>query len=118
MFGSLKGLGQLASMFGNPQKLREEMEKFQARMAQLVADGDAGGGMVKVRINGRMEVQSCTLTEEAMQLGDREMLEDLIKAATNQALQKVRMMIAEETAKMASDMGLPKDMSLPLPGMG
>src|SRR5271166_2432593 len=100
MFSSLKGLGQLASLLGNPQKIREEMEKFQQRMAHIVADGDAGGGMVKVRVNGRTEVQACTLSEELFKAGDREMIEDLIKAATNQALQRVRQLVAEETAKM------------------
>jgi DNA-binding YbaB/EbfC family protein len=117
MFGSLKGLGQLASLLGNPQKIREEMEKFQQRMSHVVAEGDAGAGMVKVRISGRMEVQACTISDEAFKLGDREMLEDLIKAATNQALQKVRQMVAEETAKMASEFGLPQGMNLPMPGM-
>ena len=74
--------------------------------------------MVKVRVSGRMEVQSCTLSDEALRSGDREMLEDLIKAATNQALQKVRQLVAEETAKMANELGLPQGMNLPMPGMG
>jgi DNA-binding YbaB/EbfC family protein len=117
MFESFKGLGQLASLLGNPQKLREEMEKFQQRMAHVTAEGDAGGGMVRVRMTGRMEVQAVTLTDEALRLGDREMLEDLIRAATNQALQKVRQLVAEETAKMASGLGLPAGTNLQLPGM-
>jgi DNA-binding YbaB/EbfC family protein len=117
MFGSLKGLGQLASLLTNPQKMREEMEKFQQRMAHVVAEGDAGGGMVKVKVNGKMELQACSLSEEAFRLNDREMLEDLIKAATNQALQKVRQMVAEETANMARDLGLPGGANLPTPGV-
>jgi DNA-binding YbaB/EbfC family protein len=116
MFGSLKNLGSLASLLTNPGKIREEMEKFQQRMGHVVAEGDAGGGTVKVRISGRMEVQACTLTDEAIKLNDREMLEDMIRAATNQALQKVRQMVAEETAKMATEMGLPAGMELPMPG--
>jgi DNA-binding YbaB/EbfC family protein len=83
-------------------------------MEQIVAEGDAGAGMVKVRVNGRMVVLSCTLSPEA--LGDREMLEDLIKAATNQALEKVRQQMAEETSRMMSGLGLPPGMNLP--GMG
>jgi DNA-binding YbaB/EbfC family protein len=118
MFESFKGLGQLASLVANPQKLREQMEKFQQRMGQVAAEGDAGGGMVRVRVSGRMEVQSVTLTDEALKLGDREMLEDLIKAAANQALHKVRQVVAEETAKMAGELGLPAGANLPLPGMG
>jgi DNA-binding YbaB/EbfC family protein len=118
MFDSIKGLGQLAGLLTNPQRIREEMEKFQQRMGHVTAEGDAGGGMVKVRISGRMEVQACTLADDALKLGDREMLEELIKAATNQALQKVRQLVAEETAKMASSLGLPQGTNLPLPGMG
>jgi DNA-binding YbaB/EbfC family protein len=116
MFGSFKNLGSLASLLTNPGKIKEEMDKFQQRMSHVVAEGDAGGGMVKVRISGRMEVLACTLTDDAIKLNDREMLEDLIKAASNAALQKVRQMVAEETAKMAQEMGLPAGMQLPLPG--
>ena len=59
------------------------------------------------------------ITEEALKLNDREMLEDLIAAATNQALNKVRQQLAEESAKMAANIGLPPGMlGGGLPGMG
>jgi nucleoid-associated protein EbfC len=111
LFGNL---GQLASLMKKLPRLKEEAERMQQRMEQIVAEGDAGAGMVKVRVNGRMVVLSCTLSPEA--LGDREMLEDLIKAATNQALEKVRQQLAEETGRMMSGLGLPPGMNLP--GMG
>ena len=63
--------------------------------------------MVKVRVNGKMEVLSCTLSEEALKLNDGELLEDLITAAVNQALEKVRRQVAEETGKMATGLGVP-----------
>jgi DNA-binding YbaB/EbfC family protein len=112
-----KGMGQLASLAKNLPRLREEMEKFQQRLGQVTAEGDAGAGMVKVRVNGRTEVLGCTLSEEAFRLNDREMLEDLIKAATNQALERVKQQVAAETQKMASGMGglLP---GMNLPGLG
>ncbi|HVS39532.1 MAG TPA: YbaB/EbfC family nucleoid-associated protein [Gemmataceae bacterium] len=113
-----KGIGQLAGMLGNLPKIREEMEKLQQRLPQLTAEGDAGAGMVKVRVNGRMEVVKCTLSEEVMKTGDREMLEDLIQAAANQAIAKVRQLIADETTKMAASLGLPPGVGLPsLPGL-
>ena len=59
----------------------------------------------RVRVNGRLEVIGCILSDEVMRLGDREMLEDLIQAAANQAVAKVRQLIAEETSKMASNLG-------------
>jgi DNA-binding YbaB/EbfC family protein len=108
-----KGLGQFASLLGNLPKIQEEMEKFQQRVGQITAEGDAGAGMVKVRVNGRMEVLACALSDEAMRLNDREMLEDLIKAAANQALEKVRAQLKEETGKMATGFGLPQGMNIP-----
>jgi DNA-binding YbaB/EbfC family protein len=116
-----KGLGTLASLLSNPQRIRDEMEQLQQRVSQITAEGDAGAGMVKVRVNGKMEVLSVALGEEALKGGDREMLEDLVRAATNQALDKARRLVAEETTKMAQGLGLPAGMSLPgmgLPGLG
>jgi DNA-binding YbaB/EbfC family protein len=84
------------------------MERLQQRLAQVVAEGDAGGGMVKVRANGKLEVLSCTLSDEVLRLNDREMLEDLIRGATNQALQRAKELAAEETGKLASSFGLPQ----------
>lgn len=104
---------QMMNVLGNLPKMREQVESMQARLGQVVADGDAGAGMVKVRVNGRMEVLSCTLTDEALKTCDREMLEDLIKGAVNQAIGKARLLVAEETTKLAQGMGLPPGMQLP-----
>ena len=69
--------------------------------------------MVKAKVNGHMEVVGFVISEEAMK--DRELLEDLIRAATNQAIQKAKAAVAEETSKMASGLGLamPPGMQLP-----
>jgi DNA-binding YbaB/EbfC family protein len=109
----LEKLGQLASFVRNFPKLKEEIEKTQQRLGQLTAEGDAGGGMVKVRVNGRFEVLSCSLSEEALRLNDREMLEDLIRAATNQGLAKARQLAAEEMSTTMTGMGLPGGMNIP-----
>jgi nucleoid-associated protein EbfC len=111
-----KELGQIFGMARNLPKIKEEMEKLQQKLGQLIAEGDAGAGMVKVKVNGRLEVLSCALSDELLRLNDREMLEDMIRAATNQALQKARVLVAEETSKMATGLGLPAGMALP--GMG
>src|SRR5262245_50722315 len=117
MFKGLGQLGQFAGLLGQLPKIREEVDKLQQRLPQLVADGDAGGGMVRVRANGKMEIVACTLTDDALKLNDREMLEDLIRAAVNQALAKARQQVAEETSKMAAGLGLPPGLGLPgLPG--
>jgi DNA-binding YbaB/EbfC family protein len=115
MFGKL---GQMASLFSNLPKLQEEMKKFQQNLGQLTAEGEAGAGAVKVMVNGKMEVLACRLVQSPLTDGDREMLEELIKAATNQAMQKVRQQTAEAYAKMFVDLGLPANLGgMGLPGM-
>ena len=116
MFDMFKNLGQMGSLLRNLPKLREEMEQMQQRLGQITADGDAGAGMVKATVNGKLELVRLTLSEEAAKGGDREMLEDLIKGAVNQALSKARQMVADESAKLASNLGLPPGMNLP--GLG
>ena len=106
-------LGQFAGLMRNLPRIQEEIGKFQEKLGQIVATGDAGAGMVSVTANGKMEVLRCTLSDEALKLNDREMLEDLIRAATNQALDKVRGLVQEETGKMASGLGLPAGLGLP-----
>ena len=113
MFDMFKNLGQMGSVLRNLPKLREEMEQMQQRLAQITAEGDAGAGMVKVTVNGKMELVRVTLGDDALKSGDREMLEDLIKGAVNQALGKVRQAIADESGKMASNLGLPSGLNLP-----
>jgi DNA-binding YbaB/EbfC family protein len=108
-----KEIGQFASLMKNLPKIREEMSKLQGKMAQISAEGDAGGGMVKVRVNGNMEVVKFSFSDEALKGGDKELLEDLAAAAVNQAMRKAKEAVAEETAKMATGLGLPPGMGLP-----
>lgn len=116
MFDMFKGMGQLGSLLRNLPKLQEQMAQMQERLGQVSAEGDAGAGMVKVKMNGRFEMTACTLSDEALQLNDKEMLEDLIKAAVNQALSKAREAIQAESARLAEGMGMPPGMQLP--GLG
>ena len=108
-------LGQIASLMKNLPKMQEEMGKLQGRIAQIVCEGDAGAGMVKAKVNGQMEVVSCVISDELMKMNDKEMMEDLVRSAINQAIQKARVAVAEETSKMASGMGfaMPPGMNLP-----
>jgi len=105
-----KELGSMMNLLRNQGKIQEELQKFQAQVGSITAEASAGAGYVTVKVNGRMEILSVRLSEEAMKLNDREMLEDLILAATNQALGKVREQLAAESAKMAAGIGLPPGM--------
>jgi len=117
MFDMFKNMGQLAGLMKNLPNIQKEMARMKERIGQITAEGDAGAGMVKVRFNGRMELLSVAISEEAMK--DREMLETLVKAAVGQGIAKVQEAVANETQSMASNLGLP---GLPpgfnLPGMG
>lgn len=112
MFGQL---GSIMSLLNNRGKIQEEMEKFQKTIAALSAEGTAGGGMVTAKVSGQMQILSVKISDDAMTLNDREMLEDLVVAATNAAIARVRELIAAETQKMTASLGLPAGM---LGGMG
>lgn len=111
-----KEMGQIMSLLKNAGKMQGEMEKLQQRIAQITAEGTAGGNMITVKVNGKMELLSCTIADAAWQMQDKELLEDLMRGATNQALEKVKQLVAEETAKMAQGLGLPTGAGLP--GLG
>lgn len=114
MFGKL---GSLMSLMGNGGKIKDEMEKFNAQLGAIVAEGAAGGGYVTAKANGRLEVLSVTIAPEAT--ADREMLEDLVAAAVNQALAKARDQVGAASARMAENLGLPPGMlGGGVPGLG
>jgi DNA-binding YbaB/EbfC family protein len=104
--------GNIGNMMRQAQALQANMQKAQAEIALLEVTGESGGGMVKITINGRHEARRVQI--EPTVLGDdREMLEDLIAAALNDAVHKLE---AASQAKMASLMGglqLPAGMKLP-----
>ena len=105
-----KELGAVMNLMKNKGKIEEEMQKFKAVIPTLTAEGTAGGGMVTAKANGKMELVAIKMSEDAFKLNDRGMLEDLTLVAVNQAMAKVRELVASETAKMAGNMGLPAGM--------
>lgn|SRR5262245_11589984 len=108
-----KEIGQMFGMLKNLPKLKAQMEEFQQKLGSIVAEATSGGGLVTAKANGRMELVGCTISDDALKLNDREMLEDLVTSAVNQAMAKVRHQVAEETQKMAGGIGLPPGMGLP-----
>ncbi len=103
------GLGQLMKQ---AQKMQEQMAKAQQEIAEMEVTGESGAGMVQVVMTGRHEVRRVTIDDSLMQ-DDKEMLEDLIAAAVNDASHKVEAMIKEKFAGMGAGMGLPEGMNLP-----
>lgn len=105
-----KELGAMMNMLGNKSKLQEEMARFNTAISQIVVEGSSGAGDVIVKVSGRMEIMSVRISDECYKGNDKEMLEDLVTAAVNAAMQKAREAVASETAKMAESMGLPAGM--------
>lgn len=97
-----KGLNALLKQ---AQKMQAKLNKLQEELATREVEGSAGGGMVKVRINGKYEVLSVEIVEEVINPADKEMLQSLIVAATNDALEKIQNLISEETAKISGGLG-------------
>lgn len=102
MFGSL---GNLTGLLKQAKELQQRMAEAQARLAETVYDATVGGGLVEVRVNGRMEVVDIRIEEEAR--NDPEMLPDLIRAGVNAALQKAQRGAQEELAKVTGGLNLP-----------
>jgi len=109
-------IGQMMGLLKNMPKLQAAMAEMQQKLGQISVEGNAGAGMVVVTVNGRMEVTRCVISEEATRLGDRDMLADLIIAATNMALGKAREEVARASQAMAQEIGLPLPPGM-LPGM-
>ncbi len=101
------------------QKMQEEMQKAQEGLVNIVVDGSAGGGMVKVKANGKLEIVSVTIEPEVIDAEDKEMLEDLVAAAVNQAIQNAQARANEEMQKVSGSMlgGLNLPGNFKFPGM-
>ena len=95
------------------QKMQEEMQKVQDKLALINVEGTAGGGMVKVVANCKQEIQSVSIEPEVIDAEDKEMLEDLIIAATNQALQNAQNRANEEMQSVTGGMNLPGNFKMP-----
>lgn len=84
----------MADMFGKISNMQAKMKEAQDQLADVIVDAEAGGGMVKVKANGKRQVISIDLDKDVIDPEDKEMLEDLVVAGVNKALEK-----AEEAGK-------------------
>ena len=93
----------------NAQKIQEQMGSFQEKLKDINATGSSGGGMVEIDMNGNMQVLSIRISPEARE--DPDMLEDLIIAAFNNAMEKIRESLNREMGALAG-IKLPPGFSL------
>ena len=104
--------GNFGNMMKQAQAMQANMQKVQAEIASLEVSGESGGGMVKVTMTGKHEVKRVQI-EPAVVGDDREMLEDLIAAAVNDAVHKVEARVQEKMASLTAGLQLPPGMKLP-----
>jgi len=110
MFGNMGNMGNMAGMMKKMQKLQGEMAKMQEELKKRTMEVSAGGGAVKVVINGDKQVLSLKIDPAAVDPEDIEMLEDLVVAAINEAIKKVDDLMAQEMGKLTGGMNLPAGM--------
>lgn len=99
-------LGDLASLARQASQMQGKMAEMQEYLKKLIVVGTAGAGMVTVEANGQQQILSCKIESAILNADDREMLEDLVVAATNQALDKAREAAAAEMSKLTGGMDL------------
>jgi DNA-binding YbaB/EbfC family protein len=106
----MSGKFDLGGLLQQAKQLQERLASVQDEIANRTAEGRAGGGMVTAVANGRLEIVRVHIEPALLETPDREMLQDLVVAAVNEALRAARAIIAEEMQKATG--------GLPIPGLG
>jgi len=106
----MKGLGQLMKQ---AEQMQENMQKAQDALASMLVTGESGGGMVKVTMTCKHDVHRLEIEDNLLK-DDKEMLEDLIAAAFNDAIRKVEQTVQEKLSGLTGGFSLPAGMKLPI----
>lgn len=103
----LGGLGDLAGMMRQAMEMKGKIEQIKNELAELEYQGEAGGGMVKVLINGKFEMLSLSLDPEIIDKNDPSVMETMIRAATNEAVLKAHESVKEKMTEMTGGFDIP-----------
>lgn len=103
----MAGLGDVAGLLKQAQKMQQEMARAQEELRHQVVEGSSGGGVVKVRFNGALEILSIKLDPEAVDPNDVEALEDLIQTAVKVGLERARELGKEQLGRLTGGLTLP-----------
>lgn len=103
----LGGLGDMGNMLKNAMALKENIDKLKESLGDEIVEASAGGGMVTVVMNGRMEVQSVKIDPDVITPDDPEMLETLVAAALNEATRKAQEMVKEKMTEITGGIDIP-----------
>jgi nucleoid-associated protein EbfC len=104
--------GNLDNLMKEAQKMQERMQEAQKELANLIVTGEAGAGLVKVEMNGRHFVKKVSLADNILE-EDKEMIEDLVAAAVNDAVNKIEAESRGKISDLTADLQLPPDFKLP-----
>jgi len=104
--------GGLGNLMKQAQKMQADMQQAQEELASMEVTGQSGGGMVQVVMTGRHDVKRITIDDSLVE-DDKEMLEDLVAAAVNDAVRQVEKTSAEKMSGMTAGLNLPGGMKLP-----
>ncbi|MFT6123150.1 MAG: DNA-binding YbaB/EbfC family protein [Oleiphilaceae bacterium] len=104
--------GNMGDMMKQAQKMQEEMQKQQEEIANAEVTGESGAGMVKVLMNGRHDVKKVEI-EDSLMSEEKELLEDLLAAAVNDAVRKIEEKSKSSMSGLAAGMGLPAGFKMP-----
>ncbi|WP_127555531.1 YbaB/EbfC family nucleoid-associated protein [Saccharospirillum alexandrii] len=104
--------GGMGNLMKQAQKMQEDMKRMQEEVARAEVTGESGAGLVKVTMNGRHDVKQVSLDESVMQ-EDKELLEDLLAAAVNDAVRKVEALSQEKMSSATAGMQLPPGFKMP-----
>ncbi|HPI37987.1 MAG TPA: YbaB/EbfC family nucleoid-associated protein [Ignavibacteriaceae bacterium] len=104
--------GGMQGMLKQVQKMQEEMQKVQQELGSKSVTEEAGGGMIKATVNGNKELVSIEIDPQVISQDEKEILEDLIVAAVNKAIQSATKMAEEELAKVTKGL-IPPGLNIP-----
>lgn len=102
-----KGLSNLGALIRQAQQIGGQMQNLSEELKGRRAQGTAGGGMVEIEVNGLLEVLRCRIDEQLVAGGDRELIEDLVTAAMNQAVAKGKQLHADAVKELTGGLDLP-----------
>jgi len=107
--------GKMGGIFKQAAKMQQDLEKAQEELVHMKVEATSGGGMVTVTANGKQQILSIKIDPEVINSDDCEMLEDLIMAAVNQAIEKSNEMATEHMSKLAGGLlsNMPRNFKLP-----
>lgn len=106
----VKGLGNIQQLIKQAEQMSQKMARIKEELANREETVTSGGGMVEVTVNGKMEVVNLKIDTEIIKEGDVEMIQDLVRAAVNEAFNRIQEMVNQEMHQAAG--------GLPIPGLG